>query len=461
MRTNLPKSYSVITHGGAPAVPHLSPYAELRRTVLSCLLWEDQFYESGESIADRIAKGAGQVSASELSALAIEARNVQHLRHVPLLLCVHLAKKGGGLVSKTLYEVIQRPDELAEFLALYWRKGKTPISKQVKKGLAAAFTKFNEYSLAKYNREGAIKLRDVLFMVHAKPKDAEQEAVWKRLVDGTLVTPDTWEVNLSGGADKKETFERLLMENKLCYLALLRNLRNMIDADCDLTLVKQAILNRANGADKVLPFRYIAAAKAAPALEETLDAAFLASFSGVQKLPGKTVAIVDISGSMTSALSGKSDMTRALAANALAAICREVCEDPRIYATAGNDASRKHATGLIPNRRGMALIDALSAANKELGGGGIFLKQVMDYIYSKEKDIARVIIITDEQDCAAYPEDSPKNARLLGKHNYMINVASYKNGIGYNAWTHINGFSEGVIRWIFEYERGQALDIDI
>ena len=80
-----------------------------------------------------------------------------------------------------------------------------PLSAQVKKGLAAAFTKFDEYALAKYDRAGAVRLRDVLFLSHAKPRDAEQAALWKRLIEGELATPDTWEVALSLPArDKRE-----------------------------------------------------------------------------------------------------------------------------------------------------------------------------------------------------------------------------------------------------------------
>src|SRR5260370_20192169 len=56
------------------------------------------------------------------------------------------------------------------------------------------------------------------------PKD-DQEKVWKQLVDGELAPPDTWEVALSGGGGKCETFERLIAEKKLGGLALLRNLR--------------------------------------------------------------------------------------------------------------------------------------------------------------------------------------------------------------------------------------------
>ena len=80
-----------------------------------------------------------------------------------------------------------------------------------------AFRKFNEYQLAKYNQDRAIKLRDVLFMVHAKPKNRAQGKLWKRLVEGELKVPDTWEVALSAsqGEDKKKVWTRLLKEGKL------------------------------------------------------------------------------------------------------------------------------------------------------------------------------------------------------------------------------------------------------
>src|SRR5690606_23450596 len=122
---------------------------------------------------------------------------------------------------------------LAEFVALYWRDGKRPLSAQMKKGLARAFCKFDAYQLAKYDRPGPVRLRDVLFLVHAKPAAATQADTWKKLAAKALDSPDTWEVALSAGADKRDTFERLLKEKKLGYLALLRNLRNMDQAGVD------------------------------------------------------------------------------------------------------------------------------------------------------------------------------------------------------------------------------------
>ena len=53
---------NVRTYEGAPAYPHLTDLQQLRRSVLACLLWEDSFYESGQSIADRIQEFAAKVN---------------------------------------------------------------------------------------------------------------------------------------------------------------------------------------------------------------------------------------------------------------------------------------------------------------------------------------------------------------------------------------------------------------
>ena len=165
------------------------------------MLWENEFYEEGVSIAGRIRELVPKVEAPKVAALAVEARTNMKLRHVPLLLVREMARHAThrSLVAETLVSVIQRADELAEFVAIYWADGRAPLSAQVKKGLAAAFTRFDEYALAKYDRAGAVRLRDVLFLCHAKPVDAAQAALWKRLIAGELATPDTWEVALSTG----------------------------------------------------------------------------------------------------------------------------------------------------------------------------------------------------------------------------------------------------------------------
>jgi len=433
MKVNVATKNNLRTHEGAPA-RCINAEQQLRRSLMACLLWEDTFYEDGISIAERIAYLVPLVAPDTVSGMAIEARERMKLRHAPLWVVREMAKqpKHKGLVAETLSRVIQRADELAEFVALYWKDGRQPLSKQVKKGLAQAFTKFDAYQLAKYNRDGAVKLRDVLFLCHAKPKDKEQEAIWKQLIDGSLPAPDTWEVNLSTGKDKKATWERLLAENKLGGLALLRNLRNMAGSKVDESLVFAA-LDRMKTA-RILPFRFIAAAKHAPQWESRIERAMLKCLEGREKLPGKTVLLIDVSGSMNWEISAKSDLKRYDAANGLAILARELCEQVAIY-------SFSNSVVRIPDRHGFALRDAITNSQFH---GGTWLGNAVKHINASEQ-YDRLIVLTDEQSHDTVPNPKGKG--------YVINVASYKNGVGYGAWTHIDGWSEAVIDYIFEYEK--------
>jgi 60 kDa SS-A/Ro ribonucleoprotein len=424
----------VKTHEGAPA-RSIDAELALRRSVLACLLWEDQFYEDGVEIAGRIRELVPKVVAAKVAALAIEAREAMKLRHVPLLVVREMARHPShrGLVAQTLARVIQRADELAEFVAIYWAEGRAPLSGQVKKGLAAAFCKFDEYALAKYDRAGVVRLRDVLFLCHAKPNDAAQAAMWKRLIDGQLSTPDTWEVALSAGGDKRANWERLLAERKLGALALLRNLRNMKDANVAEDAVLSALA--AMKTERVLPFRFLAAARYAPQWEEPLEQAMYRSVGGREKLAGRTVLLVDVSGSMNAPLSRRAEMLRTDAAYGLAVLLREIAEKVSIYTFSDNLKQ-------VPNRRGFALRDALDTSQAH---GGTNLGLALDRI---DERYERIIVISDEQS-----RDRVAGPRGKG---YMINVASYRNGVGYGKWIHIDGWSEAVIDYIRELERAGA-----
>lgn len=433
-----PSHAQVTTHGGAPAFSHATPIQQLRRSVLSCFLFEGEFYEDGTSIHDRILAAASNVQPAQLAELAIEARHEHNLRHVSLLLLLALVQHGEGkLVSDTIAKVVSRADELSELLALYWKDGKRPLAKQLKVGLAKAFQKFDAYQLAKYDRAREIRLRDVLFMVHPTPKDEVQATNWKQLVDGTLPTPDTWETNLSAGADKKETFERLIRENNLGYFALIRNLRNMEQAGCDRDLVKQAILARKNGAEKLLPFRYTAAARYAPVFERELDTALMAAIDELPRLEGRTLVLVDVSGSMDYALSAKSDLKRMDAAATLASVING--DDVEVF-------SFSYRTVACPPRKGMAGVDAILRSQPH---GGTDLAGAVAFANKRKHD--RLIVITDEQSTSAGRVPDP-----VVEKAYMINVASYKNGVGYGKWTHIDGFSEKILHWIAEVEKQEA-----
>jgi 60 kDa SS-A/Ro ribonucleoprotein len=428
------------THEGAVA-QRVGPKAELRRTVLTCLLWEDTFYEKGNDIAERIANLVAQTKPEDTAALAREARDKMQLRHAPLFLTRELARrKGTGpLVAETLENVIQRADELGEFVSLYWKDKKQPLSAGVKRGLARAFTKFDAYQLAKYNRDAVVKLRDVLFLCHAKPKDTEQEAVWKKLAENTLESPDTWEVALSAGKDKRENFERLLNEGKLGGMAVLRNLRLMLASGVDPKLIRERL---EKGIARALPFRFVTAARHAPKLEEAIETAMLKGIAGFEKLPGATGLVVDVSGSMDGVLAKKGETTRMDAAAGLAILLREKADEFSI-------ATFSDACVEIPARRGFALRDAIVASQAH---SGTYLKRALTELHDKHAwhVLDRVIVITDEQSHDGILPAWTKRA-------YVVNVAPYKHGVSYgNGWTHIDGWSERIVEYIAAWEEEAA-----
>lgn len=442
MRINvLPVKPAFPTHEGAPA-RHIDVVSQLRRSVMANMLFEDTFYEDGVDIAKRIEAEVAAVlkeksGAGIIAATAEDARTRYKLRHVPLLLLATLIKANTpatrAAVADAIASTIQRPDELGELVAMYWKVngGRKMLPAQVKKGLERAFQKFNEYSLAKYNSDNsAVKLRDVLFLSHARPLDVEQAAIWKRLVEGKLQTPDTWETQLSAGADKAATFTRLIKEGKLGALALLRNLRNMIQAGVDEKLIRGALITMKP--ERVLPFRFITAARYAPQFEPELEHAMFGCLQDVPKLPGKTVVLVDNSGSMAYPVSGKSELTRSDAARALAMLIREIAEEPFVISFANNPTA-------VPPRRGFALRDAINATPS----GGTWLGRAVASANGLDYD--RLIVITDEQSSDPVPNPTGRG--------YMINVAAYRNGVGYGSWVHIDGWSEAVVDYIQEYER--------
>lgn len=436
MQLNKKVVNTVKTHEGGQS-RKITPLQELIRSSLACMLWEDTFYEDGQSIADRITKLSHQVSAEDLSALAITARKDYKLRHLPLLLTRNLINhpkvKDRSIIADTIYNVVDRADEIPEFLSLYWKDGKKPIAAQVKKGLAKSFTKFDEYALSKWNRDKDIKLRDVLFMVHAKPETKAQEVLWKKLVNNELAIPDTWEVALSSGKESKaDAFTRLINTKKLPAMATLKNIRLMEQSGVKKDTIKEAIRNMK--VDRILPFRYVTAARYNPTFEDVLEESMLKCLEGMNKLPGKTVLLIDVSGSMDAPISQKSQMSRLDAANGLAILAREICSDVSVY-------SFSNSVVPIAPHRGFALRDAI---NKSQSHGGTYLSQAIKHVNSHE-NYDRIIVFTDEQS-----HDGISTPKSRG---YCINVASYQNGVGYgNNWVNVTGFSEATLKYIQAYE---------
>ncbi|UYZ63714.1 TROVE domain-containing protein [Hymenobacter weizhouensis] len=342
MRFNLPfrkNQPNAVNHEGAAAYT-LTPQLELYAAVATAAL-SDQFYEKASTRLARLRELVAQCEPLFVAQLAVYAREQMYLRSVPLVLAVELARlhRGDNLVSRLVARIVQRPDEITELLAFYAQaNGRTGVktlnrlSKQLQKGLALSFNRFDGYQLAKYDRAGAVRLRDALFLVHPAAKNAEQQALFDQLVAGTLPTPYTWETELSAlgqvsyatpderAAAFRQKWEELLASGKLGYMALLRNLRNILEADVaaeTMVEVCAALADRqAVARSKQLPFRFLAAYREVKALQGGHVAAVLTALEdaiahSVANLHGfgpetRVVVACDVSGSMQQPVSQRS-----------------------------------------------------------------------------------------------------------------------------------------------------------
>lgn len=455
----------------------LTAYEKLQRSAINCLLWEDTFYEDGESIADRIKKYMKQVTPEQARSVLKEAKVDNKLRHMPLFLLVNMAKNG-YLTAEDVANTITRVDDMSELLSLYWStdwkdstgntvKNKHTVPKSIVKGIQKALPKFDEYQLAKYRGDRYdVSLKTVIKMTHPKPENAEMEALWGRAINGNLATPDTWEVGLTNchtPAEKKEFWTRMLTEktekgfNKLGALALIRNLRNMQSVNVDEDNIRSALGSASMS--KILPFQLVTAARYAPQLEDVLETKLLESIDSMEKLEGDTVVLLDTSGSMRSPLSGKGETTCQDVAASMGAIIRGVCNKSIIY-TFQEDIQ------VVPSgRKGFALIDCVRRAPS---GGTSVIDCTNDAVrmYKEShngKYPARVIVVTDEQTNSDGTGRSWRRGTTVKLDNlpsncngYIINVGTYENGVGYNNscnYVHINGWSENVLKYISAYEK--------
>jgi len=440
MKLNVFPKLHLTTHEGGPSTK-VPPLAQLRRLTMACMLWEDTFYVDGKTVADQIAEVCEKVKVQDLINLAVEVHQKGLLRHTPLFLIVKALKRKAKCID-AIDTICNRSDQMTELLTLYWKNGRCPIAKQLQKGLAKAFPKFDEYQLQKYNRDTPIKLRDVLFLSHAKPKDEAQKELWSRLISDTLKTPETWETKLSAGEDKKESFEELLRKGKMGKLALVRNLRNMRAAGVPKELVREHLLKKSR---PILPFQFLAAAKMVPQWEDIIDEGMLKTMEEHEKFEGFTIVLVDVSGSMTNKISSKSDITHQDAAAALAILIRSISKEGLICTFSDRLVS-------VPPRNGMALRDAIKASQSNSGTRlGAALTQ-LNTEYEKLAKAKRIIVITDEQTSDRIPQMPVENC-------YVINTGSYKNGIQNNGqWLTINGFSEHTIDYIIEVEKSKIVE---
>lgn len=365
--------------------------------VLTSFFNERKFYGDNSNEMRQTIKAVIEKDPQFVANLAVFARREFNMRSVSHVLVAFLAHEVAGkpYVRKTVKAVSLRGDDVTEIMAFYLSEFGKPIPNGLKKGIADVMTGFDEYTLAKYKGEGkAVKMRDLLCLCRPTPKTEAQSELWKRLLNGELQTPYTWETQLSANGNNAQTWKSLIDSGKVGYMALLRNLRNILNANpSNVNKVLDTIQNpEAVKRSKQLPFRFLAAYKEVANIGgsrvlDALENAVEAACENVPHLSGTTVIAVDVSGSMSGTVSGKSGMHCYEIAMMLGLIANKICDNSIFYVF--NNNIKKYA---LSHRSGILY----TAMNAGCGGGTNmqlpFQKMIEDNVRAD-----RIIILSDNE----------------------------------------------------------------
>lgn len=442
----------------------MSAEQELLHAVLTTFL-EDKYYESGDERIERIKDLITQVNPEYVAKLAYVARNEFNLRSVPIVLLGELSKihRGDSLVRNSIEKTVARVDDLTELVAYLDCK----LPKQVKRGIRRSLYNFSPYQLAKYRGEGkAVKLVDVFNLVHPNPKFAseEQRIAWEKLIKGELkTTGETWESVISASKDKKSDWGKLVKENKLGYMALLRNLNNLIKADVSdevIDIAARKLTDREQvKKSKQLPFRFVKAYENVVGNRKLTDAVSMAMDLAVDNTPelsGKTLIAIDCSGSMSGGAIEKASIFGATLAKA------NPNSEVILYDTAVKEFVVSSRTPVI---------DIARRIEEEATGGGTNTSLVFEYAYRNGKQYDRFIIISDNESWQdtysgwygssngtqdTYNEYKKQTG--LDPFVYAIDIEGYgTKDISSPKVIHLAGWSERLLDFIGVYEWGGSM----
>lgn len=438
------------TYNQAPGFER-DPRSELFLLAVSNFVSTDSHYETVVARDDRFKKLIHQVASTDpqwLARFLPWLRSEANMRTASLVGAVEFAAKFSaisaqapgpdsqkrGLARSTVAAVLQRGDEPGEMLG-YWLAtypGKQ-IPKSIKRGIGDAVQYlYNEYNTLKYDTAShGVRFGDVLELVHAAPHHLGQDVLFKHLIDrrhGREGIPSSlnmihmnqalrekaaenpsslldtewlraagmnWEdvLSLAGSRlSKKELWQALIPT--MGYMALLRNLRNFDEAGVT-DNVAQYVIDRLTDPDQVarsrqLPMRFLSAYRAAPSLRWSypLEQAMNLSLQNVPQFSGRTLVLIDTSGSMDNRLSTRSDLLRWDAAAMFGLAVAQRCQQVTVVSFGSQIRE-------FPLDLGESLLRSLERfKGRYFFGGGTPTKQAVDSFYQGQD---RVIVLTDEQ----------------------------------------------------------------
>jgi len=435
--------------------------------VLTSFFGEPKFYGKTDHEILTTARAVAKLEPEFIAKLAVFARCEFNMRSVSHVLAAILAREPNGkkFVRRLIPSIVVRADDVTEILSAYLHFYGKPVPNALKKGINDAFVRFDEYSLAKYKGEGnKLKMRDVPRICHPTPKDAGQSDLWKRLIAGELKRPYTWEVELSAKGNYSYTWEELIWSGKVGYMALLRNLRNIISAaprNIDMVYETLADPERVRKS-RQFPFRFLSAYNeikgvrgATSKVYDTLEAALEVSVDNIPRIPGKTAIAVDVSGSMRDPVSRKSKMTCAEIGLLLGVIASRVC-DESIFLTFDTEVYPQTVSkrgGILPQVR-----------NIPVRGGGTYMQKPFLYLRDGNIRVDRIIVLSDNQCNCTHSGSGTAFQKHANAYRKKLNPDCWIHGIdlqGYGTQQFtgertnvISGWSEKVLEFITLAESG-------
>lgn len=449
---------------GFPAYA-MTDKSKLVTQVLTSFFNEHKFYGDNSADMEKTVRRVIETDPDFVSRLAVFARREFNMRSVAQVLAAYLANepKGKPYARRTIRGIVLRGDDVTELMAFYLSTFGKPLPNALRKGISDAFAGFDEYTLSKYKgTRRSLKMRDVLLLCHPTPRDEDQAALWKRLLEDRLKTPVTWETQLSKSGNNWETWEKLIDSGKVGYMALLRNLRNILEAEPrNMGKVLQTLTDEtAVRHSRQLPFRYLSAYRevmftSSSRVLSALETAVRLSVANLPRLPGQTVIAVDVSGSMQSALSLRSNVRCSDVGMMLGLIANRICEDS-LFFTFDTEIRR------YPHTRHTPILETSVHCP---GGGGTEIGLPFKVMIQERLKPDRIIILSDNE-CNS-PRWAGKPVQVLADeyrqqmHNDLWVHAIDLQGYGTQQFAGprtniIAGWSEKVFEFILLAEQGEG-----
>jgi TROVE domain len=488
------------THEGGQAFSR-NPESDLFLLAISNMVGEDTFYESAAERDQRFAGLVQQVTRSNPEFIAGSdsrigfaryLRETMLMRSASLVLAAEYVAAGGDHGRRVINAALQRPDEPAEFLGYWLTNHGRRLPAAVKRGLADAVGRlYTQASALKYDSANhAVRMGDVIELVHPAPVSREQADLFRYLIDvrhnrsnprmpelGAIRTeaelrklpeamrrgyakmhPDvlaragyTWERLsswLPGGMDA-EAWEIAIPQMR--PMALVRNLRNFDQAQISEDAI-DAVIREITDAEHVkrarlFPYQVWSAYKHAPSdnWKRALGKTFALATDNVPTLDGSLV-LVDTSGSMQMGVSGRSKIVSEEIAGVFAAALMRRSKDSNL-GIFGMSSMLVDVEGLSP----LQVVEKIHNLNGAVGHSTYGHSAIHNHFNPRKHK--RVFLITDDQQHDSGQVDLSRVPLIYTVNLHGYAPSSLEQGPGRYS---LGGFSDSSFEAVRVLEAGSA-----